>query len=348
MRVLFCQTTPYPPEETGGALLNTHALCETLLARDFDVFILAGKRPMSVHSVLQLIPPRNSAPLGYPVYRASDPLAAARSLCRQNKPAVAVVQLGDIAGLTRVFIEEQIPVLVYFHDLYSVDPVIMRRGERLLSFAASSEFLAGKIRAISGCEVAVLPVIVNPADYRVVSERRVVTFINPIPRKGVEIAFALAAFRPDIPFEFVEAWRLRERVVKYLKARCAHHANVQLLPSVRDMRTVYRRSRVVLAPSLLDEAWGQVASEAQVSGIPALVSDSGGLAAAMGPGGLIVPRTAPIDEWLHALSRLWDDASEYSLLSKRAAEYAARPDFQPDAVVDRAAQLFKAHAGAVN
>ena len=96
------------------------------------------------------------------MYRASDPLAAARSLCRQNKPAVAVVQLGDIAGLTRVFIEEQIPVLVYFHDLYSVDPVIMRRGERLLSFAASSEFLAGKIRAISGCEVAVLPVIVQP------------------------------------------------------------------------------------------------------------------------------------------------------------------------------------------
>ena len=30
MRVLFCQTTPYPPEETGGALSNTHALCETL------------------------------------------------------------------------------------------------------------------------------------------------------------------------------------------------------------------------------------------------------------------------------------------------------------------------------
>jgi len=315
-----------------------------LRTRGFDVSVLAGKRSISLRSVLQSIRPRTSPQLGYPVHRENDPLTAARALCREDKPALAVVQLGDIAGLSRVFVEEKVPALVYFHDLYSVDPVVMSPGEPLLSYAASSEFLAGKIRKVFNCEISVLPVMVNAADYRVTTERRVVTFVNPIPRKGVEIALALAAYRPDIPFEFVEAWRLGGRVVKYLKARILHHGNVRLLRSTIDMRPVYQRSRIVLAPSLCDEAWGRVVSEGQVSGIPALVSDSGGLPAAIGPGGLIVSRAAPIVEWLRALALLWDNTSEYDLLSTRASEHAARPDFQADTIADRAAELFKADA----
>jgi glycosyltransferase involved in cell wall biosynthesis len=315
-----------------------------LRTRGFDVSVLAGKRSVTLSSLLQSIRPRTSPPLGYPVRRENDPLAVARVLCRENKPALAVVQLGDIAGLTRVFVEEKVPVLVYFHDVYSVDPTVRSPVERLLSYAASSEFLAGKIRKVFNGEISVLPVIVNAADYRVTTERRVVTFVNPIPRKGVEIALALAAYRPDIPFEFVEAWRLGGRVVKYLKARILHHGNVRLLRNTVDMRPVYRRSRIVLAPSLCEEAWGRVVSEGQVSGIPALVSDSGGLPAATGPGGVIVSRAAPTVEWLHALEFLWDNTFEYDLLSTRASEHAARPDFQADAIADRAAALFKAHA----
>jgi glycosyltransferase involved in cell wall biosynthesis len=348
MRVLFCQTTPYPPEEFGGALSNTHALCRLLQARGFDVAVLAGRRPLALHSMLKSIYRRNSLSLGYPVHREHDPVVAVRSLCRRNKPALAVVQLGDIGGLVQVFLEEQVPVVVYFHDLYSVGAGAMRSREKLVSYAACSEFLAGKISALFGCDVSVLPVIVTPEDYRVESERRVVTFVNPIPRKGLEIAFTLASFRPDIPFEFVEGWQLRERVVKYLRARAAHHGNVRVLRNTTDVRALYRRSRLVLAPSLWEEAWGRVVSEAQVSGIPALASDAGGLPEAIGPGGLIVARTSPVAEWVRTLGRLWDDASEYKVLSTRAAEYAARPDFQPAAVAARVAHLLKAKARIAN
>src|SRR5258707_784961 len=114
MRVLFCQTIPYLPEEGGGALSNTHALCSRLTARGFEVSVLAAARS-SVRSALQALRPRSSNQLGYPVYRESDPLAAARRLCRDRRPALAVVQLGDIAGLARIFLEAQVPVLLYFH-----------------------------------------------------------------------------------------------------------------------------------------------------------------------------------------------------------------------------------------
>jgi glycosyltransferase involved in cell wall biosynthesis len=343
MRMLFCQTSPYLPEEVGGALTNTHALCGMLAKRGCDVSVLAGTRS-SLRTALQAIGRRNSTSLGYPIYRERDPLAAARRLCRKGRPALAIVQLGDIAGLTNVFLEEKVPVLIYFHDPYSVDPAVVRGSEALLRYAASSEYLAAKVSKLLNCEVSELPVIINPADYWVETERRVVTFFNPIPRKGVEIAFALAAQRPDIPFEFVEAWQLGSRVLKYLRARTLHHGNIRLLRNSLDIRPVYRQSRIILAPSLWDEAWGRVVSEAHVSGIPALVSDSGGLPAATGPGGLIVSRVAPIAEWLRALGLLWDDVGEYETLSFRAAEHAARPEFRADTIVDRATEIFKAHA----
>ena len=141
------------------------------------------------------------------------------------------------------------------------------------------------------------------------------TFVNPIPRKGVEIAFALAARRPDIPFEFVEAWKLRNRVRANIEARAAHHGNVRFVASTPDMKKIYENSRVVLAPSLWDEAWGRVVSEAQVSGIPAIVSDSCGLPLATGRGGIVVSRDAPLSEWVSALGALWDDFVNYEHLS---------------------------------
>ena len=60
-----------------------------------------------------------------------------------------------------------------------------------------------------------------------------------------------------------------------------------------DMRSVYARSRLVLVPSQCDEAWGRIVTEAQISGVPALASDAGGLPEAVGPGGILMPRNAP-------------------------------------------------------
>jgi glycosyltransferase involved in cell wall biosynthesis len=188
-------------------------------------------------------------------------------------------------------------------------------------------------------------VLIDPSAYRTETERRVATFVNPVPRKGVEIALALAAYRPDIPFEFVESWHLRRRVFALVQSRAAHHGNIRLLRHTDDMRTVYCRSRVVLAPSLWEEAWGRIVSEAQVSGIPAIVSDSGGLPEAVGDGGIVVGRHAPIADWLSALSRLWDNSAEYERYVKRALAHAARPEFQPQQVVRTLLQLVEQHRG---
>jgi hypothetical protein len=53
-----------------------------------------------------------------------------------------------------------------------------------------------------------VPPLVRPECYQVESRRKNVTFVCPVPKKGLDIAIALAERRPDIPFVFVESWPL--------------------------------------------------------------------------------------------------------------------------------------------
>jgi glycosyltransferase involved in cell wall biosynthesis len=284
-----------------------------------------------------------SRPLDYLVRRESEPLAAVKDICRVKPPDLAVVQLGDISGFSEIFLQASVPTIAYMHDVFSIPTGQIGGGSERLRYAACSQFVADRIRERLGRHATVIPVIIEPEFYRTETKRRVVTFVNPIPRKGVEIVLALAAYRPDIPFEFIEAWRLRGRVMTYLRQRIAHHGNVRLIPQTRDMRSVYAGSRLVILPSLADEAWGRVVSEAQVNAIPALASDSGGLPEAVGPGGIIVDRHAPMSNWLSALATLWDDAVKYEHFCESAARHAARPEFQPDSIADQALQFFTDH-----
>ena len=328
MRILWCQTVPYLPEDHGGGLSNTHALCLALKRRGCAVAVFSGRGPhrYSIRSFWSANPE-----LGYPVVRASDPLREIEAQCNSFKPDVAIVQFGDIAGIIAALNKLGVPSLVYFHDIFSIPASV----GAATAYAACSSVVAKVAASTIGSSVAVVPVLVEASDYKVPRGGTSVTLVNPVPRKGIETAFALASRRPDIHFEFIEAWRLRSRVVKYLKTRLAHHGNISFRPRSTGMKEVYQRTRLVIAPSLWVEAWGRVVSEAQVSGIPALASDSGGLPEAVGPGGTIVARDAPIESWAAALDRLWDDHDFYERKSTAALAYAQRSEFQPGVIVDR-------------
>jgi glycosyltransferase involved in cell wall biosynthesis len=110
------------------------------------------------------------------------------------------------------------------------------------------------------------------------------------------------------------------------------------------MRRIYARTRILLAPSLWEEGWGRVISEAQISGIPVLASNRGGLPESVGPGGLLVAHDAPLDRWRNALSAMWDDVDVYGQLSAAAAKHSRRPAIQPDRLLDRFAAILQAHA----
>lgn len=156
--------------------------------------------------------------------------------------------------------------------------------------------------------------------------------VNPDRMKGGAIALALAELRPDIPFELLECWPNNRLLTEY-RRRARAAANVTWRRPVSDMRDVYRSARLMLVPSQVEEAWGRVVTEAQISGIPVLASDIGGLPEAVGPGGILIAPDAPIAAWAAALASIWDDEQNYQRLVAAATEYSNRQEIAPGRTV---------------
>jgi glycosyltransferase involved in cell wall biosynthesis len=93
---------------------------------------------------------------------------------------------------------------------------------------------------------------------------------------------------------------------------------------VLDMRRIYSRTGLLLVPSTWEEGFGRVVVEAQMSGIPAVASDRGGLPEAVGDGGVLLDPDAAISAWVDAVQRIWTDRTRCLDLAARARDMAAR------------------------
>lgn len=352
MRILFASQLAALPQRAGGNQSSSHELLTALAARGHTVAHLCGLLPGGWlgwrNRLVRKLRPGIAFPvdraMGYHSYRGWNPLDGVGEVVRRFRPDVAVVQAGQPMPLARRLLDEAVTAAVYLRDVefhaLGGSPV---RHPRVIYFA-NSRFTAARYRESFGIEAMVVPPLIDPLRYRSAPARTKVTFVNPHPNKGVEIAFRLAEARPDIPFEFVQSWRLRPDFADACRRRAAAAGNIDWRPPTFRPAEIYRNTRILLAPSVYQEAWGRVASEAQVNGIPVLASTSGGLPEAVGPGGLLVPPDAPFEDWLNALSRLWDDRAAYDRYAAAAAAHAARPEFQPDRLVDRFAAALADHA----
>jgi glycosyltransferase involved in cell wall biosynthesis len=354
LKVLFALTAAYLPEFTGGIESSIHESCTQLRERGVEVAVLARFRKRGGrarrHALRRLIGLDAAVAaddgLGYPTLRCRRPLEALPEACRRVRPDVAVIQRGRLGQLSRSLLDQGVPVVAYLHNA-TFDPAKDEYPDHAgVTYVANSRFTAAAFEARFGMPAEVVHPLVQPDWYRVESSREVVTFVNPTPLKGVEVALALAAARPDIPFAFVESWPLDRRTLRSLRREVQGLGNVALVPRTEDMRRVYGRSRLVLMPTRIDEAWGRVVTEAQVSGIPAIAVDRGGLPEAVGPGGILVDPAAPVSAWAEALGSLWDDPSAYAAACDAARAHAARPDIQVDAVMDRFIAILARHATA--
>ena len=263
--------------------------------------------------------------VGYAVYRAWFPYEVAASVVRRCRPDVAVLNTWHAIPLARALQAAGVPVVIYLRDVEFKDLDGDLAEVDGLHFVANSNFTARRYHEQFGIEAVVVPPLFQPDRYLVKSTRKCVTFVNPHLKKGVDIALALAFACPDIPFKFVEGWILGEKDRANLLDRIAAAKNIIWVPRTQDMRTVYADTKIVLAPSRWEEAWCRVVSEAHYSGIPALASSQGGLPESVGPGGTLVDVDAPIERWVSALRRMWDDADHYQALSRASLDYSGRP-----------------------
>lgn len=336
MRILFTMGHAYFPQRGGGAQSNTDQLVKALLAAGHTVAVactLSGggwteKRSRVVRRISGARFSRDRFE-GYPVYRAWDPSDLAEVVAK-FRPDVGIVQNGLTVPMARSLEAQGVPAVVYFHNVefddLGGDPSRLRTGHGI----ANSQFTARRLAEVYGLGSTVIVPFVDAALYRTATTRENVTFINPYAVKGADIAFDVAERCPDIPFAFVESWGIDAELRASLDRRLAALPNVALQPRTTDMKTVYSKARILLAPSRWEEAWGRVATEAHFCGIPVIGSQQGGLPEAIGPGGITIPIEADISRWVDAVRRLWDDDGEHARLSAAALAFAQRPEIRPE------------------
>jgi glycosyltransferase involved in cell wall biosynthesis len=344
MRIVFITTNAYPPEAFGGCGVNTHALCRVLLARSHDVAVLSDLRAGGWRDVKQRSrrflfgqePLSCDRGLGYPVFRRRRPWEAVDDLCQAVNPNVVVVQSGpQMVPLAQEFSRRRMPTIIYLHDaeFHVLDGDCVE--DPFFRYLVSSNFLKDQLYQFRRVRSESVPPLILPEDYFVESKRRTVTFVNPRPHKGVDVALHLARRRPDIPFDFVESWPLAAEEFRRLASEARRLGNIRLRRSSGNMKAIYAHSKLMLVPSRCEEAWGRIVTEAQMSGIPALASEIGGLPEAVGEAGILVGRLAPLSEWEAALSRLWDQPDQYDRYAQAALRRAKSPELQPECILDR-------------
>jgi glycosyltransferase involved in cell wall biosynthesis len=174
--------------------------------------------------------------------------------------------------------------------------------------------------------------------------RRFVTFVNPLPSKGVllfaRLADMLGSARPDIPIMVVQSASSAGRMNAIPGLDFTKYPHIMAAPATPRPADFFALTRILLVPSTFAEPFGRVSAEALVNGIPPIVSDRGGLPETVGGGGTVIPlpawltpdttdlpSEAEVRPWFDAVCEFWDNPEAYREASARArAEAAARYD----------------------
>ncbi len=224
-----------------------------------------------------------------------------------------------------------------------------------------SKYLSGFYAEKLGLASSPIPPPIDQAD-TIAANRDPIFFatVNPTRQKGAlltaRLAEELGRRRPDIPFLIVESRGCAGALTRLgLDAGfdLRRHGNIMSSPAVPFPRDIYGPVKALLVPSL-NEAFGRVAAEALMNGIPPITSGRGGLPEAANGAGFTLPLPADIDgartpvtaadvkPWLDLIERLEDDSDFYQAACQRAS--TAAEAFSPASLGPRYSAWFRSFA----
>lgn len=287
MRVLAF-TPAYPPGSRVGAWLATHEFLRHLAQQGHDVTVVPMANTVTSEFEGVQIRPKNEfrallEDADVVISHAGDVRDFAhRPAVRMGKPSVRMVH-GSHPGRSAL------------------------EGAALVVFNAQTT--AATCRWDGPSIVCHPPV--DPTEYRVTPGDKV-TLVNLSEAKGVDTFTACARHLSDVRFLGVRGG--------YGIQSDPAFPNVEIVGVTRDMRDIYSRTRILLAPSV-KESWGRVGVEAMCSGIPVIAHPTPGLVESLGDAGVFVDR-GDIDGWCREITRL-SNPDEWAAASARALRRSA-------------------------
>jgi glycosyltransferase involved in cell wall biosynthesis len=192
--------------------------------------------------------------------------------------------------------------------------------------------------------------IESPIDWSEVlapsDSREYVTFVNPSLEKGaaffVRLADVLGSRRPDIPLLVVESAMDARVLSSFTEVNLAKYPQIMAGPATPWPADFFGLTKVLLVPSLCEEAFGRIAVEAMINEVPPLVSNRGGLSDSvrgagrvlpvptwMTPAGRQLPTVSEVEPWYHEICELWDNPACYATAAALAHRTAQQHYSEP-------------------
>jgi glycosyltransferase involved in cell wall biosynthesis len=206
-----------------------------------------------------------------------------------------------------------------FKIQYPLVRIFQKKGLKVLKKAdiliSNSNFIRMVTKFYTGRDSEIIYPPIKKEDYELKSHKReYILFITPSVFKGVDIMYDIAKNLSDKKFLVVGKPDKMEDKKRYFK-RLIKLSNVKLLNYLKDMRRAYEKTRLLISPVKWYEPFGRTPAEAMVNGIPAIVSNRGGLPEVVGNSGDIIGNRNNLKEWVDKI-RKYDDNDYYSKKSK--------------------------------
>lgn len=309
-------TGDFPPRFTGGVSTWSRACAEALAAHGLPVQVHARAIPGLRGGIAAR---GHDRALSYSVRRirgrrwnARQGALVRRHLARHLRPGdVVLASTWPLATeLCEPCRNRGVRLVVTAHGsevthLRAGTPPALRRLAEQASFGAVSAHLAGILRE-HGIRAVPLPAPVDPAPPRQERGEGILTVARLTPFKGVDRVLRLGA-ATGWPVTVVGEGPEHRRLLRVARVR---NVDARFLGRVEgeDLARIYRACRVVALLSRPEpdgagaEGLGLVPLEAAAHAVPAVVSPTGGLPEAVGPG-LVLPDP---DDALDSAARLFD------------------------------------------
>lgn len=338
MRILFCVALPYLPVTINGAGRSMDALARRFQEKGHEILLLTlADSAASISGLSGLM-----QPLLYPAFRSAQIVEDLPAILSTWQPDIALVRAAPEAGkIVNLLVEKNTPCL-FLVSSFSSQPHYGYYESPKIQHVAQCRFVATALKRWYNVDATIIPPLIEPDAYKTdASGGAAVLFINPSLEKGIYFVLALARLLPQRRFIIGESWPIPNDWRAYIKGLAS--SNVTWESPCEDLRPLYRQARLLLVPSLWEEAWGRVASEAQISGIPVLATKRGGLAETVGAGGLVFDPAADASVWATAIESLFKDSGYYKTLSDAALFHARREALQPATIMAQWELLLRAN-----
>jgi glycosyltransferase involved in cell wall biosynthesis len=341
-KLLFVTTLPFYPDASGGGEQFLLYLFQSLRQLGWKIEVICGLSLRSPYfrracwqALMHFQKPSLSMmdeDLGFPCWRQLRKFSQERqSECldqrlREYRPDVVLSHDSPNSPLLKYAAHQGYPSFYFAQWLSKI--VVPNEFHTI----ANSPFTASVIAQFTRNEVGVVLPLTDLEQYRVIKrERQYITFINPIPQKGLDVAIEIARCLPQERFLFVKGkWgKYSASTIEAFMKPIYKLPNVEVWEHQRDMRQVYAVTDILLVPSQFNETFGRVIVEAQANGIPVVAANVGGIPYSLGRGGILVePKNEP-QAYVDALQRLRTDENLYMQLSDLALQNSQRPEFDP-------------------